>query len=136
LFYLLFVAEVFLLVLHAILLAQQAFLAHLALMAQPVVCAYLAQVVHSVELLEQQVLLFVRLVQLESLALLAQLQIQLFAQLDRTAWLIAALLHAMRVCSAQKEPGLSKTTMLSVLLECTVLLAQHLFDAPLAPFHL
>jgi hypothetical protein len=136
LFYLLLDAEDFLLVLLAILLAQQAFHAHLALMAQLEVFAYHAQVVHLVELLERLVLLFVRPVQLASLALQAQLQIQLFAQLDRTAWLIAALLHAMRVCSAQKEPDLSKTTMLSVLLECTVLLAQHLFDAPLAPSHL
>jgi len=59
----------------------------------------------------------------------------LFAQLDRTAWLIAALFHAMRVFSAQQEPGLIKTTMLSVLQACTVLQAQHLFDAPLAPSH-
>jgi hypothetical protein len=135
LFYLLFVAEVFLLVLLAILLAQQAFHAHLALMVQLVVCACYAQVVHLVESLGQLVLLFVRLVLLASLALLAHLQTRLLALLDHIAWLIAALFHAMRVFSAQQEPGLSKTTMLSVLQECTVHSALPLFDAPLAPFH-
>jgi hypothetical protein len=59
LFYLLLDAEDFLLVLLAILLAQQAFHAHLALMVQLVVCAYLAQVVHMEELLERPVSPFV-----------------------------------------------------------------------------
>jgi hypothetical protein len=91
LFYLLLDAEDFLPVLLAILQAQQAFHAHLALMAQPVVFACHAQVVHLVELLEQQVLLSVQLVLLASLALQAQLRTQLFALLDHTVLL--PLLH-------------------------------------------
>jgi len=59
LFYLLLDAEDFLLVLLAILLGQQAFHAHLALMAQLAVFAYLAQVVHMEELLERLVSPFV-----------------------------------------------------------------------------
>ena len=123
LFYLLLDVEVFLLVLHAIRQAQQAFHVHLVHMGLQEVYAHLAQVVRLEELLELQALLSVKLAHLEFRVPLAHQKTLMSAQQDHTALAIGLHFLAMLESSVPQERNLFKITTHHVLQVCTVLQA-------------